>query len=85
MIIDVVPSGMPKIPITFPKDMLALYPISRLYDKVERTIKHEINQMFYENHSRYPTKEEYEEYFKQTVSNIKCNVTDFDLGILYVD
>ena len=85
MIISDEPYKIPQMPMTFSKDVLAPYPISASYDKVERVIKNEISQMFYENNSRYPTKEEYEEYFQQVISNIKCSVTDFDLGTQYVD
>lgn len=72
---------IPPMPIIFAKDMLASYPISRLYDNVERKIKFEINQMFYENQNRYPNEEEYKYFFLKVISNIKCNITNYDLGI----
>lgn len=50
-------------------------------DKIERTIKNEISMYFLANHERRATKEEYEKIFDNWVSQLKCNVTDYDLGI----
>ncbi len=50
-------------------------------DHIERTIKRDISMYFHVNHERNPSKEEYEEYFKKYIDQLKCNITDFDLGI----
>ena len=50
-------------------------------DKIERVIKNEISMYFHTNHNRHPTIEEYHEYFNKWISETKCNVTDYDLGI----
>lgn len=48
---------------------------------IERKIKHEIAMYFHVHYDRHPKEEEYLEYFNDWTSKIKCNVTDYDLGV----
>lgn len=50
-------------------------------DKIERTIKNDISMYFFAHHDRKPIKEEYEKFFDLWKSQLKCEVTDYDLGI----
>lgn len=77
----IIESFPPLLEMKFKSDMLAPYTRSRFYDKIERILKFEISQMFFENQNRLPTKEEYENYFLEALRNVKCNVTNYDLGI----
>lgn len=52
-------------------------------DYIERKIKHDISMKYFVHHERKPTKEEYEFEFKSWISQLKCEVNDFDLGIYY--
>ena len=67
--------------INFPKDHLAPYTMERLKDKIERVIKNEISQYFYENYQKNPTTQEYHEYFDMIKEKINCRISNYDLGI----
>lgn len=50
-------------------------------DKINRTIKNEIAMLYHVRYDRKENKQEYEEWFEIFVKSLKCEVTDYDLGI----
>lgn len=61
--------------------MMELWTNEYFIDKLERHVKNEISMKYHVQNDRIPTKEEYETTFDNWVSKLKCNVTDYDLGI----
>ena len=66
--------------------MNEFYPISEFYETIERKIKNEIDFMFFSNNWKEfqcdkPTVEEYSKFFEMARQNIKCEVSNYDLGI----
>jgi hypothetical protein len=50
-------------------------------DLINRYIKHQIQMYFHVHHNRFPTKEEYEKFFKKWYEKLRCKLTNYDLGI----
>lgn len=50
-------------------------------DLMNRHMKHEIAMFFHVHHERKPTAEEYKEHFNKYLSQMTCEVTNYDLGI----
>jgi hypothetical protein len=60
---------------------LELWTDEYFIDYIERSIKSQIDMKFFISEKRKPTKQEYKFIFTNWVSKLKCQVTNFDLGI----